>query len=60
VLLEDLYTKVFRVRNVNLVEVVEKSFSYYVLYKLKKWMSSFLYLTACITDYTFSSYNNSL
>jgi hypothetical protein len=42
VLLEDLYTKVFRVGNVNLVKVVEKSFSYYALYELKKWMSSLL------------------
>jgi hypothetical protein len=42
VLLEDLYTKVFGVGNVNLVIVVEKSFSYYVLYELKKRISSLL------------------
>jgi hypothetical protein len=42
VLLEDLYTKVFGLRDVNLVMVVEKSFSYYALCELKKRMSSFL------------------
>jgi hypothetical protein len=42
VLSEDLYTKVFGVGNVNLVTVVEKSFSYYVLCELKKRMSSLL------------------
>jgi hypothetical protein len=42
VLSEDLYIKVFGVRNVNLVTVVEKSFSYYILCELKKRISSLL------------------
>ena len=39
---EDLYTEVFGLGNVNLVTVVEKSFSYYTLCELKERMSSLL------------------
>jgi hypothetical protein len=41
-LLEDLYTKVFGLRDVNLVTVVGKSLSYYILCELKEQVSSLL------------------
>jgi hypothetical protein len=42
VLLEDLYTKVFGLRDVDLIIVVEKSFSYYILSELEERISSLL------------------
>jgi uncharacterized membrane protein len=42
VLSEDLYTKVFGLGDVDLITVVEKSFSYYILSELEERMSSLL------------------
>jgi hypothetical protein len=42
VLLEDLYTEVFGLGDVNLIAVVKKSLSYYTLYKLEERVLSLL------------------
>jgi hypothetical protein len=42
VLSEDLYTEVFGLGDVNLIVVVKKSLSYYILYELEERVSSLL------------------